>query len=189
MRARGLVGSTSLPRVLSFFQILSSSVPEKCLFLPSYSLINLLRKAQDSDLMQIEEAFKDPEHRFWEKNSSEGIVGNSEVQSNPTISNSLWSHHYLEVIFLSLHLKSTSLFWTCQWQSTRRNSQATSKEWGPSIQQSRLSHATVCLLLREPRFEGKQASCHSTKVLEKTKSNRALKDFPMQQHLLKLSDI
>ena len=88
MRARGLVGSTSLPRVLSFFQILSSSVPEKCLFLPSYSLINLLRKAQDSDLMQIEEAFKDPEHRFWEKNSSEGIVGNSEVQSNPAISNS-----------------------------------------------------------------------------------------------------
>ena len=25
--------------------------------------------------------------------------------------------------------------------------------------QSRLSHAAVCLLLREPRFDGKQASC------------------------------
>ena len=42
--------------------------------------------------------------------------------------------------------------------------------------ESRLSHATVCLLLREPRFDGKQASCHSrsTKVLEKNKNNRTL---------------
>ena len=39
--------------------------------------------------MQTEDAFKDPEDRFWEKNSSEGIVGNSEVQSNPAISNSV----------------------------------------------------------------------------------------------------
>ena len=62
---------------------------EKRLFLPSYSLINSLRNARDSDLMQIEDAFKDPEGRFWEKNSSEGIVGNSEVQSNPAISNSV----------------------------------------------------------------------------------------------------
>ena len=37
--------------------------------------INLLRNDRDSDLKQIENAFKDPE----EKNSSEGIVGNSEV--------------------------------------------------------------------------------------------------------------
>ena len=33
--------------------------------------------------MQIEDAFKDPEDRFWEKNSSEVMVGNSEVQSTP----------------------------------------------------------------------------------------------------------
>ena len=49
------------------------------------------------------------------------------------------------------------------------------------------SHSTVCLPSREPRFEGKQASCYSrsTKVLEpKTKNNRTLKDFSMQQHLL-----
>ena len=63
---------------------LSSSVPVKRLFLPSYSLINSLRNARDSDLVQI-----DPEYRFWEENSSEGIVGNSEVQSNPAISNSV----------------------------------------------------------------------------------------------------
>ena len=87
--ARGLVGSASLPRALSLVQISSSSVREKRLFLPSYSLINSLRNARDSDLMQIEDAFKDPEDRFWEKNSSEGIVGNSEVQSNPAISNSV----------------------------------------------------------------------------------------------------
>ena len=54
------------------------------------------------------------------------------------------------------------------------------------LKQSRLSHATVCLPLREPRFEGKQASCHprSTKVLEKNKTKRTFKDFSMQQHLL-----
>ena len=78
------MGSTPLPRALSLVQILSSSVPEKRLFLPSYSLINSLRNARDSDLMQTEDAFKDPE-----ENSSEGIVGNSEVPSNPTISNSV----------------------------------------------------------------------------------------------------
>ena len=52
--------------------------------------------------------------------------------------------------------------------------------------QSRLSQASVCLMLREPRFDGKQDSCHSrsTKVLAKTKNNRTFKDFSMQQHLL-----
>ena len=37
--------------------------------------INSLRNGRDSDLKQIENIFKDPE----EKNSSDGIVGNSEV--------------------------------------------------------------------------------------------------------------
>ena len=36
--------------------------------------INSLRNGRDSDLEQIENAFKDPEEGFWEKNSSEGIV-------------------------------------------------------------------------------------------------------------------
>ena len=55
-----------------------------------------------------------------------------------------------------------------------------------SVKQSTLSHATVCLLLREPRIDGKQASCHSqlTKVSEKTKNKRTFKDFSMQHHLL-----
>ena len=34
---------------------------------------------RDSDLKQIENAFKDPAGEFWKKNNSEGIVGNSEV--------------------------------------------------------------------------------------------------------------
>ena len=48
-----------------------------------------------------------------------------------------------------------------------------------SVKQWRLSHATVCFLLREPRFDAKQASCHpqSTKVLEKNENNRTFKDI------------
>ena len=34
---------------------------------------------RDSDPNQIENAFKGPEDGFWEKNSSEGIVRNSEL--------------------------------------------------------------------------------------------------------------
>ena len=63
--------------------------------LPSYSLIKSLRNARDSDLKQIDDAFKDPKDRFWEKNSSEAIVGNSEVQSDPAILNSVNSKSLL----------------------------------------------------------------------------------------------
>ena len=38
-----------------------------------------LQNGRDFDLNQIENAFKDPEDGFWEKNSSEGIVGNSDL--------------------------------------------------------------------------------------------------------------
>ena len=38
--------------------------------------INSLRNVRDSDLKQIENALKDSEDGFWDKNSSEGIVGN-----------------------------------------------------------------------------------------------------------------
>ena len=41
--------------------------------------INSLQNGRDSDLKQIEKAFKDFEDGFSEKNSSESIVGNSEV--------------------------------------------------------------------------------------------------------------
>ena len=87
---RRTCGIDVFARTLSLAQILSSSVPEKRLFLPSYSLIDSLRNARDSDLIQTEDAFKDPEDRSsWEKNSSEGIIGNSEVPSNPVILNSV----------------------------------------------------------------------------------------------------
>ena len=48
-----------------------------------------------------------------------------------------------------------------------------------SVKQSRLSHAAVCLLLREPRFNGKQASCHSrsTKVSEKNQKQQNIQRF------------
>ena len=46
---------------------------------PQRNQINLLQNGRDYDLKQIENAFRDPEDGFWEKNSSEGIVGNSEV--------------------------------------------------------------------------------------------------------------
>ena len=41
--------------------------------------INSLGNGRDSDLKQIENAFKYPEDGFWEKNSSKGIVRNSEL--------------------------------------------------------------------------------------------------------------
>ena len=41
--------------------------------------INSLQNGRDSDLKQSEIAFKDFEDGFLEKNSSESIVGNSEV--------------------------------------------------------------------------------------------------------------
>ena len=63
---------------------------------------------------------------------------------------------YFELIVLSLHLKSTPLFRNGQKQSTRRNFQATNKEWGPSINQDSLT-LQFFLLLREPRLDGKQA--------------------------------
>ena len=63
-----------------------SSVPEKRLFFRPPLLfqrdqINSLRNGRDYDLKQINNAFRsrDSEDGFWEKNSSEGIVGNSEV--------------------------------------------------------------------------------------------------------------
>ena len=57
--------------------------------LPNYNMAGLqydfsaikysLQNGRDFDLNQIENAFKDPEDGFWEKNSSEGIVGNSDL--------------------------------------------------------------------------------------------------------------
>ena len=75
-RARGFVGSASLPRALSLVRISSSSVPEKlCICRPPLLFhrdqINSLRNGRDYDLKQIENAFRDPEDGFWGKNSSE----------------------------------------------------------------------------------------------------------------------
>ena len=60
-----------------------------------------------------------------------------------------------------------------------------------SIKQSKLSHATVCLLLSEPRFDGKQASCRSrsTKVLEKNQKQQNIQRFFNTTASADLSDI
>ena len=57
--------------------------------LPNYNMAGLqydfsaikysLQNGRDFDLNQIENAFKDPVDGLWEKNSSEGIVGNSDL--------------------------------------------------------------------------------------------------------------
>ena len=73
--------------VTSFLSLVQRpSIPEKCLFLPASitisiqrDQINSLRNGRDYDRKQIENAFRDPEDGFWEKNSSERFVGNSEV--------------------------------------------------------------------------------------------------------------
>ena len=64
-----------------------SSVPRKRLCLPPPLLfqrdqINSLRNGRDYDVKQIENAFRDPEDGFWEKNSSEDIVGNVKYTRN-----------------------------------------------------------------------------------------------------------
>ena len=82
MRARTPAASGFVTNFLSLVQ--RSSVPKKRLFcrpplLFQRDQINSLRNGRDYDLKQIENAFRDPEDGFREKNSSEGIVGNSEV--------------------------------------------------------------------------------------------------------------
>ena len=115
--------------------------------------------APASDPMQIEDAFKDPEDRFWDKNSSEGTVRNSEVQLKPKLFRTrlIGSPRYFEEVVLSIHLKSILLFRTCQ-QKSNKKKLPSDQQRVRSVKQSTLSLATVCLLLREPRFEGKQAA-------------------------------
>ena len=54
-----------------------------------------------------------------------------------------------------------------------------------SIKQSRsrLSHATVCLLLREPRFDSQLSFTIDKSIRKKNKYTRIFKDFSMQQPL------
>ena len=71
--------------------------------------------------MQIEDTFKDPEDRFWEKKSSEGILGILKYSRTPLLRTRLiQSPRYFEVVFLSLHLKSTLIFRNCQQQTPKR---------------------------------------------------------------------
>ena len=83
IRAHGLVRSASLSRAFCpWCSVLASA--EKRLFLPASITIsafkkNSYRNGRDYDLKQIENAFRDPEDGFWEKNSLKGIVGSSEV--------------------------------------------------------------------------------------------------------------
>ena len=93
-----------------------------------------------------------------------------------------------EVISLSLHLNQPRYF---ELINNRVEEQTPKRPTKSEVRQAIeiLSRYSLFVQLREPRFEGKQASCLSTRVLEKTKSNRGGKDFSMQERLLKLSGI
>ena len=113
------------------------------------------------------------------------------VQKSGSLSKIFWTRlfripRYLELIVHSLHLKLTPLFRTCQKQSTRGNSQATDKEWGPSSNRDSLTRYSLFAVERaEIRRQTSQLSFTIDKsVRKKTKNNRTFKDFSMQQHLL-----
>ena len=81
---------------------------------------------------------------------------------------------YFELIVLSLHLKSTPLFRTCQKQSTYLRAQ----------------QETYCILFElalrnDLTMLGSRAvSFTIDESIRKTKHNRTFKDFSMQQHLI-----
>ena len=83
-RARGLVRSAS--GFVTSFSWLVPSLKSVCVCRPPLLFqrdqINSLRNGRDYDLKQIENAFRDPEDGFWEKNSSEDIVGNVKYTRN-----------------------------------------------------------------------------------------------------------
>ena len=82
-RARGLTRSAS-GFVTSFSWLVQRSSVCVCRppLLFQRDQINSLRNGRDYDLKQIENAFRDPEDGFWEKNSSEDIVGNVKYTRN-----------------------------------------------------------------------------------------------------------
>ena len=75
---------------------------------------------------------------------------------------------YFELIVLSLHLKSTPLFRTCQKQSTYIRAQL----------------ETYCILFELVMFDSRAVSFTIDKSIKKNKNNTTFKDISMQQHLL-----
>ena len=82
-RARGLVRSASLSQAFCPWFSVQASLKSVCFCRPALLFqrdqINSLRNGRDYDLKQVENAFRDSEDGFWEKNSLAGIVGNSEI--------------------------------------------------------------------------------------------------------------
>ena len=82
-RARGLVRSASLSQAFCPWFSVQASLKSVCFWRPALLFqrdqINSLRNGRDYDLKQVENAFRDSEDGFWEKNSLAGIVGNSEI--------------------------------------------------------------------------------------------------------------
>ena len=85
-RARGLVRRPALSRVFRGWFSVQASLKSVCVCQPPLLFqrdqINSLRNGRDYGLKQIENAFRDPEDGFWEKNSSEDIVGNVKYTRN-----------------------------------------------------------------------------------------------------------
>ena len=85
---------------------------------------------------------------------------------------------YFELIGLSLHLKSTPLFQTCQKQGTRTNSQATEKEWGPSNSQDSSRYSFFAVEGAEIGGQRSQLSFSMNKSIgKKTKTTEHSKIF------------
>ena len=95
------------------------------------------------------------------------------VQKSGSLSKIFWTRlfripRYLELIVHSLHLKLTPLFRTCQKQSTRGNSQATDKEWGPSSNRDSLTRYSLFAVERaEIRRQTSQLSFTIDKSIRK----------------------
>ena len=139
--------------------------------------------------MLIEDAFKDLEDRFWEKNSSEGIIGNSEVQSNPAISNSVNSK---SLLFRSNRSFPYTVYTLIFNPVILKKKEETPKR--PTKSEVRQAIETLSrynlFAVEGAEIQGQTSQLSFNKsIIEKTNSDRALKDFSMQQHLLKLSDI
>ena len=79
-----------------------------------------------------------------------------------------WIPRYFEVIVLSLHLKSTPLFRTCQKQSTYTRAQL----------------ETYCILFELVMFDSRAMSFTIDKSIRKKQKQQNIQRFSTQQHLL-----
>ena len=99
------------------------------------------------------------------------------MESNPAISNSVINSLGFTLMFSVIYLSKTEY----------KKKLSGDKQRLRSVKQSRLSHATVCLPLREPRFDGKQATID--KSIRKDQKQQNIQRFSNATASADLSDI